>query len=141
MIGTLLEDIAAGMDFATVSKRFASRMPPLQYQRPQALPLAGNIAEAEKLVEKMGIAPSLERRFARLKKSKLFGVRPLNPIKNSGGGVFSHLTPKGAAPAVGLNLPSKTMTWQIKSVAKLSAGRRSRSGFTPQPGTRTTRLS
>lgn len=112
MIGTLLEDIAAGMDFATVSKRFASKMHPLQYQRPQAAPSAGNIAEAEKLVEKMGIAPSLERRFARLEEVEaIWRPAAANPIKNSGGGVFSHLTPKGAAPAAGLNLPSKTMTW------------------------------
>ena len=38
MIGTLLEDLATGMDFATVSARFAARMHPLKYQRPEAAP-------------------------------------------------------------------------------------------------------
>lgn len=49
MIGTLLDDIAAGMDFDDVSRRFAAKMHPMQYQRPQAAPTAGNIAQAEKL--------------------------------------------------------------------------------------------
>ena len=66
MIGTLLEDLATGMDFATVSARFAAKMHPLKYLRPQAAPRAGNIADAEKIVAKLGIARSLERRFARI---------------------------------------------------------------------------
>ena len=35
------EDIASGMDFDAASKRFAAKMHPLQYQRPQAAPTAG----------------------------------------------------------------------------------------------------
>lgn len=35
-------------------------MNPLQYQRPQAAPSAGNVAQAERIVEKLGIANSLE---------------------------------------------------------------------------------
>ena len=50
MIGTLLEDLAAGMPFDDVSRRFAEKMHPLLYQRPQAAPSAGNIAQAEKIV-------------------------------------------------------------------------------------------
>lgn len=38
VIGTLLDDIAAGYDFNTVSRKFAEKMNPLQYQRPQAAP-------------------------------------------------------------------------------------------------------
>lgn len=53
MIGTLLDDIASGMSFDSVSRRFAEKMHPLQYQRPQAAPSAGNIAQAEKIVEKL----------------------------------------------------------------------------------------
>ncbi|MEN9867147.1 MAG: hypothetical protein RL748_2737 [Pseudomonadota bacterium] len=36
MTGTLLDDIAAGMNFDEVSRRFAEKMHPLQYLRPQA---------------------------------------------------------------------------------------------------------
>lgn len=112
MIGTLLEDIAAGMDFDAVSKRFANKMHPLQYQRPQAAPAAGNIAAAEKLVEKLGIARSLERRFARLEEvESIWRPTATQEPSNASGGVFSHLKAKGAAPASNLTLPSKTMTW------------------------------
>lgn len=62
--GTLLEDIAAGMAFHDVKARFNAKVHPLQYQRPQAAPSEGNLASAEKIVEKLGIARSLERRFA-----------------------------------------------------------------------------
>lgn len=65
MIGTLLEDIAAGMDFDAVSRRFAAKMHPLAYQRPQAAPTAGAIAQAEKTVAAMGAAGSLARRYCR----------------------------------------------------------------------------
>jgi hypothetical protein len=111
MVGTLLEDIASGMDFAQVSKRFAAKMHPLQYQRPQAAPSAGNIAEAEKLVDKLGIAPSFERRFARLDEVEAIWKPTAPQAESKSGGMFSHLTPKGAAPAGNLTLPSKTMTW------------------------------
>jgi len=66
MIGTLLDDIVSGLDFDDVSRRFASKMHPLQYQRPQAAPSAGNIAQAEKIMEQLGASGALSRRFARL---------------------------------------------------------------------------
>lgn len=37
MAGTLLEDLASGMDFDTAARRFKDKMHPLQYQRPQAV--------------------------------------------------------------------------------------------------------
>lgn len=129
MVGTLLEDIAEGLPFSEASRRFAAKMHPLQYQRPQAAPSAGNIAEAEKIVEKLGIARSLLRRFARLEEVTAIW-RPSEgrsaksgPATQSGvgggtggnvGGVFGHLTPKGAdlAPiADAIGLPAATMTW------------------------------
>ncbi|MVW69971.1 hypothetical protein [Bordetella sp. 15P40C-2] len=66
MLGTLLQDIAHGIPLDAVASRFAQRMHPLRYQRPQCAPTEGNIAQAEKLVEKLGIARSLKRRYARL---------------------------------------------------------------------------
>lgn len=97
MIGTLLEDIAAGKDYAEVSRAFKAKMHPLQYQRPQAAPAAGNIAQAEKVIAQLGLAPSLERRIARLDEvPKLWEPREQQPPQPVGGGVFGHLTPKGA---------------------------------------------
>lgn len=81
MIGTLLKDVATGMDFATVSARFASKMHPLKYQRPQAAPRVGNIADAEKIVAQLGIARSLERRFARIDEiDTLWKYRPVPEV-------------------------------------------------------------
>jgi hypothetical protein len=109
MIGTLLEDIKSGMDIASVKKRFATKMNPTQYMRPQAPASAGNIAAAEKLVEQLGIAPALERRFARLDEVKT--IWKPTPIKEEeAGGVFGHLKPKAtkAAPVVA---PVQDITW------------------------------
>ena len=66
VLGTLLDDCAEGLDPDTIRRRFDEKMNPLKYQRPQAAPTVGNIAQAEKIVQKLGIANSLKRRFARL---------------------------------------------------------------------------
>ena len=50
MLGTLLEDIQAHLPYTDLKQRFDAKMHPLQYQRPQAPPAAGAIAQAEKLV-------------------------------------------------------------------------------------------
>jgi hypothetical protein len=119
MIGTLLEDIASGMPFDDCARRFRAKMDPLQYQRPQAAPTAQNIARAEKLVEELGIQPSLERRF--LRPEEVVAVwRPKNPRQGqskgsaSGPGVFGHLDPKGKStlePNVSLQAPATKVTW------------------------------
>ncbi len=114
MIGTLLEDIAAGLPFAEVSRRFADKMQPLRYQRPQMAPSAGNIAQAEKIVEQLGIRESLRRRYARLEEIEALW-RPA-PVEEApkGEGVFAHLKPReaAAAPISGTDLPPTTMTWE-----------------------------
>lgn len=109
MAGTLLEDIAAGLPFADVKRRFDAKVAPLRYQRPQAAPAAGNIAAAEKIVEKLGIALSLKRRFARLDDIEtIWTPREVKP--QTRGGVFGHLKAKQEA-APSLILPPQTMTW------------------------------
>lgn len=115
MIGTLLEDIANGMKYDDVAARFAAKMDPLRYLRPQAAPSSGNIAQAERLVEKAGIERSLERRFARADEIKSLwrpGIRVDDAAANSGG-VFSHLVPKTRQPVVeDINTPPQTITWE-----------------------------
>lgn len=111
MIGTLLDDIVAGLPFDSINRRFAEKMNPLQYQRPQAAPTVGNIAQAEKLVEKLGIAPSLRRRFARLDEVQALW-RPKLPAHNvNDNGVFGHLKPKGATTPQPMQVSAKTITW------------------------------
>lgn len=112
MIGTLLDDIASGMDFEDISRRFADKMDSLKYQRPQAAPSAGNIAEAERIVEKLGIQRSFARRFARLDELETLWTPKgkKEPVKS--GGMFSHLEAKGKTERPKLDMPAITMTWK-----------------------------
>lgn len=114
MTGTLLDDIASSMDYETVSRRFAAKMAPLQYQRPQAAPSAGNIARAESIFATLGLERSLHRRFARLE--DIVAVwKPPATEQNAppATGVFAHLKPKETPSARSSNLiiPPLTMTW------------------------------
>lgn len=110
MIGTLLEDIAAGMDFAEVSRRFKAKMHPLQYQRPQAAPAAGAIAQAEKIVAQLGAAGSLGRRFLRPDEVEAVWTPKAQPESKTEG-VFGHLKAKGAVEPFNMSVPPVTMTW------------------------------
>jgi hypothetical protein len=87
MIGTLLEDLAAGKPFDVVAASLRSKMSPTAYQRPQAAPAAGAIKNAEALVEKLGIARSLERRLARLDEVEKLWV-PVPKEKTTETGIF-----------------------------------------------------
>lgn len=112
VVGTLLEDLAAGLDWDDVRRRFAAKMHPLQYQRPQAAPTAGNLAAAEKLVADLGVAASLRRRFARLDEVDAVW-RPAPAPERPAAGVFGHLTPKGGGPAPSAAaVPVGPMTWE-----------------------------
>lgn len=111
MIGTLLEDIVAGLGFDEIKRRFDEKMHPLRYQRPQAAPSAGNIAQAEKVVEQMGISNSLKRRFARLDEVEAIWEPKVQAPKNAGG-VFGHLVPKGQQAGSPLVIPPTTITWE-----------------------------
>jgi hypothetical protein len=115
MIGTLLEDLAAELPFDQVEAKFAARMHPLQYQRPQAAPSAGNIERAEKIVATLRSAGALERRFARLGDVQALWL-PGTPSARAASkpekqGVFSHLRTAGAPPAA-IDMPPVTMTWE-----------------------------
>lgn len=113
MIGTLLEDIAAGLSFDDVSKKFAAKMHPLQYQRPQAPPSAGTIAQAEKIIDQLKAAGSLDRCFMHPEEvTAIWRPKQAEEKAHVAGGVFSHLSPKGKSKNVTpLDLPSVTMTW------------------------------
>lgn len=114
MIGTLLDDIVSGMSFETVSRRFAAKMSPLQYQRPQVAPSTGNIAQAEKIIEKLGISKSLSRRFARLEELQTMWSPKEKKEEVKSGGIFSHLQAKDAQAKTQtkMEIPAVSMTWR-----------------------------
>lgn len=111
MAGTLLEDIAAGIGFNEVSRRFKEKMHPLQYQRPQAAPSAGSIAKAEKIMEELGAEGSLQRRFARVDEVKAVWLPKHRPEEKKSG-LFSHLKTKDEAEKSSLQIPAQVMTWE-----------------------------
>lgn len=111
MIGTLLSDIAEGKDFGDVSRAFAAKMHPLSYQRPKAAPSAGTIEAAEKLVERLGLQASLDRRFARLGEIQAVW-RPKKQEPSEIDGVFGHLKSRAREQTKGLAAPQQTMTWE-----------------------------
>lgn len=114
MIGTLLDDIESGMSFDSVSRRFAQKMHPLQYQRPQAAPSAGNITRAEKLVEQLGVKESLRRRFARLEDLETIWTPTSEAHVPTAGGVFGHLKTKQDSNSdwkIVSKQPTTIMTW------------------------------
>ena len=112
MIGTLLEDIAAGKGFEEVSRSFAAKMHPLSYQRPQAAPTSGAIASAEKIIQQLGAAGSLARRFCRLDEVQALW-RPRSKAEAlANTGVFSHLKAKAEEEETpNIKIPAQTMTW------------------------------
>jgi hypothetical protein len=113
MIGTLLDDIIEGLPFDVVSRKFADKMHPLQYQRPQADPTEGNIAQAEKIVEKLGIQKSLVRRFAKIEEINCFWSPKEEKEAAESNGVFSHLLANGnKKETVEMSIPTVKMTWR-----------------------------
>jgi hypothetical protein len=95
VIGSLLQDIIDGYDFTAVKRRFNDKMKPGQYMRPQVAPSAGNLEQANKIVQKLGAEGSLSRRFARLDELVLvWDGNAKTPKRSNDLGIFSNITPK-----------------------------------------------
>lgn len=112
ILGTLLEDLTSGYSLDAVKRRWAEKLHPLQYQRPQAAPTKGAIDAAEKIFEKLQLAPALKRRYARLTDVLKFEWKPRTspPTDQTANGLFGHLRPQEPKPN---QTPSSggTMTW------------------------------
>jgi hypothetical protein len=115
MIGTLLDDIVSGLSVDVISRRFADKMSPDSYMRSTVAPSQGNIQQAEKIVEKLGIAESLKRRYATFEEIPQFIWKGKEAFKKEvkSGGVFSNITPKAKeSPSYSsMNLPNTVMTF------------------------------
>lgn len=116
MIGTLLDDIILGLTFENIKRRFNAKMHPLEYQRPQAMPSEGNIKQAEEVVAKLGIAKSLDRRYAKIEDIHPLWLPKPDAQKGAVGDestpVFGHLVKdKHSNAADKLIIPPKEMSW------------------------------
>lgn len=111
VVGTLLDDLRDGLEFDAVKRRWAEKLHPLQYQRPQAAPSAGSIDRAEKVFAQLDAASALNRRYARLDEVQRFFWKP-TPARaaSPAGGTFGHLR-KPAASAPGVEIPEQLVTW------------------------------
>lgn len=125
MLGTLLDDLSSGIrsmierrksrrwrSFEAVKRAWAEKMDPTQYRRPTAAPSESTIDQAEKLVEKLGLAKSFERRFATLDEVQMIwkpdasmSVTPPESV-----GVFGALRKK-ANEVRQIDLPPSDMSW------------------------------
>lgn len=112
--GALVDEISKGESIETITRTHRARLDPSKYQRPQAPPTAGNIAQAEKILEKMAIERSLHRRLAYIEDIKLFwSPSPLPaPSNGTSGRVFAHLlNPLADSSEVQLTSKPVTMTF------------------------------
>lgn len=66
VIGTLLQDLAAGDDIERAVKAFETKVAPQNYKRPTALITEGMKKQALATIAELGLEPALSRRFARL---------------------------------------------------------------------------
>jgi hypothetical protein len=100
MVGTIYEDLKNGKAVHEIRAAWNAKMHPLKYQRAQVAPTAGNIARAETVIEKLGIAKSLERRYATKEDCTFLWLSKDGQTFPTG--VFGHLKPKS----------ERTMTWE-----------------------------
>lgn len=117
MIGTLLDDIEANKPIPEVAAAFKTKMRPDKYQRPVAAPSEGNIDQAEKLIEKMGLKPSLKRRYAHTDDvQEWLWVSPAPEPMIDHESTFGHLRDRSGPPK--MELPVERVTWRkmIESV-------------------------
>lgn len=122
MIGTLLVDIADGLSFEDASRRFASNMHPLRYQRPQAPPSSGQVAQAEKIVQALDAEGAFSRRFCHLDEVDSLWAPTTNskaPTKGKDEGLFSNVETKlpsgGPRKRQGVPMvaPAAAMSWSM----------------------------
>ncbi|MFY1687422.1 hypothetical protein [Plantactinospora sp. WMMB782] len=66
VIGTLVQDLSAGVDLEQAVRSFETKVAPQNYQRPTALITPAMVRAAMKTIDELGIEESLQRRFARL---------------------------------------------------------------------------
>jgi len=110
VIGSLMDDLLSGVPFRIAAERFAKKMHPTKYLRPQAPPKDTAIEVAERLIRDLGVAKSLDRRYADIRDIQEFLWRPTPAApKDTLPGIFEHLKKSPISPD--LHGPAITITW------------------------------
>lgn len=113
VVSSLLEMIEKGMEFDAIKRAWSNLLHPRQYQRPKVAPAAANIKQAEELIEKLGFAKSLERRFATLDECETVWKPSPVAAPAVSGGIFAHLKSRETELKLdSISLPCITMTWK-----------------------------
>lgn len=101
-IGTLLTDIASGMDVDAAVRSFESKVAPTNYKRPTAVVTKKMIEQARDTINQLGLTSALERRYANLTditvNNILFANRKTKNVLT--GDVFDDLMGETSAKAV-----------------------------------------
>jgi hypothetical protein len=64
VIGTLVQDLSEGQDVDHAVKSFETKVAPTNYKRTTAIITPGMVKKAMETIERLGLEPALERRFA-----------------------------------------------------------------------------
>jgi len=66
VIGTLVQDLSAGVDLEAAVRSFETKVAPTNYKRPTALITQRMVIQASETLKQLGLETALQRRFARL---------------------------------------------------------------------------
>ena len=122
MIGALLTDLEAGKPFNEIKASFDSKLSPIQYQRPTSAPTDGQLAAAEKVIEKLASAGALRRRYATLEDVDPHAIwLPKAIHAEIQDSIFGHLKAKKSST---IDIPAQSMTWDKFSWTVLQAAER-----------------
>jgi hypothetical protein len=91
VIGTLVTDLANGVDLEDAVKMYESKVAPQNYKRTTTLITQGMIDQAQKKVEELGIANALYRRFAKTDDLTINNVLFADRSAKKDMGVFENL--------------------------------------------------
>ena len=115
MLGTLLDYIVDGDDFDTIKRKFETNMSAENYRRSQSVPTQRAVESAEKLIEKLGLADSLRRRYAKIDElpaDEFIWQSKDKKKEEVKGGVFAGIQTKTVESKETKSvIPQVTMTW------------------------------
>lgn len=121
VFGSLLQDIVDGYSTNSIISRFNDKMNPSNFMRSQSEPTENSIAQAEKLIMSLGLADSLERKYAtmdEIPKEELLWEDNSSTLKkvvrDTSSGVFGHIKTQknNTEHFIEVNLPISVMTWE-----------------------------